>query len=268
MSVSGPAHHRPRTLVLLRHGQSTANAEDSFSGWLDVALTARGETEAARAGELLASHGLQPDVAHTSVLSRAIGTLDIVLEVLDRRWIPTGRSWRLNERHYGALQGRPKADVRAEAGEELFTRLRRSYELAPPPLDAADPTSARHDPRYGALPAAELPAGEALADVRSRVVPYWQDILAADLHAGRVALVVAHGNSLRALCMHLDQLTPDEVSGLNIPTGIPLRYDLDRDDRPLVRGGTYLDPAAAAAGAAEVAAQGGSGSPGVRGSFR
>ncbi|MDA8320763.1 MAG: 2,3-bisphosphoglycerate-dependent phosphoglycerate mutase [Actinomycetota bacterium] len=247
----------PRTLLLLRHGQSTANADGIFSGWLDVALTERGEREAIRAAELLAEHGMLPHVAHTSVLSRAIRTLDIVLAAADRLWIPTRRSWRLNERHYGALQGRPKAVVRAETGDHQFARWRRSYDIAPPPLDADDPAAARHDPRYAALPARELPLTEALADVRRRVVPYWQDVIAADLAAGRVPLVVAHGNSLRALCMHLDQLSADEVALLNIPTGMPLRYDLDPDGRPVVRGGTYLDPDAAVAGAAEVAAQGG-----------
>ena len=256
MTSAVPPTGGTRTLLLLRHGQSTANAEDTFSGWLDVALTDRGEHEAVLAAELLAAHGLLPDVSHTSVLSRAIRTLDIVLSTLDRQWTPTRRSWRLNERHYGALQGRFKADVRAEVGEEVFARWRRSYDQAPPPLDLEDPTSPRRDPRYAALPAAELPAAEALADVRRRVVPYWQDIIAADVHAGRIPLVVAHGNSLRALCMHLDQLSPQQVSVLNIPTGIPLRYDLDADSRPTVRGGTYLDPAAARVGAAEVADQG------------
>ncbi len=243
-------------MILLRHGQSAANAEDSFSGWLDVPLTERGEAEAVRAAELLAAHGLLPEVAHTSVLSRAIGTLDIALAVLNRRWIPAHRSWRLNERHYGALQGRVKSVVRADAGDDAFTRWRRSYDEAPPPLDVADPTSARHDPRYAALPAAELPASEALVDVRARVVPYWQDVIAHDLHRDRTPLVVAHGNSLRALCMHLDRLSPEEVAQLNIPTGVPLRYDIDDEGRPLIRGGIYLDPEAAAAGAAEVAAQG------------
>jgi 2,3-bisphosphoglycerate-dependent phosphoglycerate mutase len=250
-------------LVLLRHGQSTANAEDTFGGWLDMPLTGRGAEEAARAGELLAIHGLLPDVAHTSVLSRAIDTLDIVLTALDRRWIPVQRSWRLNERHYGALQGRSKSAVRSEVGEESFRLWRRSYDAAPTPLDPADPTSARHDPRYAALPAADLPASEALADVRTRLVPYWQDVIAADMRCHHLPLVVAHGNSLRALCMHLDQLTPEEVAELNIPTGVPLRYDLDSEGRPLVRGGTYLDPETAVAGIAEVAAQGG-GRPATR----
>lgn len=247
----------PRTLLLLRHGQSRANADGTFSGWLDVPLTVRGHEEAARAAELLAAHELLPDTAHTSVLTRAIGTLDIVLAGLNRQWIPTRRSWRLNERHYGALQGRAKLAVRADVGEETFNQWRRSYDIAPPSLDAADPTAARHDPRYAALPADEMPASESLADVRRRVVPYWQDVLAAELHVGRMPLIVAHGNSLRALCMHLDRLNPEQVAALNIPTGVPLRYDLDRDGCPLVPGGVYLDPAAAATGAAEVAAQGG-----------
>jgi 2,3-bisphosphoglycerate-dependent phosphoglycerate mutase len=236
-----------------------------LAGWgeapLDVALTERGEREAIRAAELLDEHGMLPDVAHTSVLSRAIRTLDIGLAVMDRLRIPTRRTWRLNERHYGALQGRSKAAVRAEVGDHEFTRWRRSYDTAPPPLDARDPASARHDPRYAAMPARELPSAEALADVLRRVVPYWQDVIAADLALGRVPLVVVHGNSLRSLCMHLDQLSADEVAVLHIPTGVPLRYDPDPDGSPLVRGGTYLDPAAAAAGAAEVAAQGGKRKP-------
>ena len=245
------------TVVLLRHGQSAANAADSFSGWLDVPLSERGRREAARAGELLAEHGLLPQVVHTSALSRAIRTAEIALEVLGRPELPTRRSWRLNERHYGALQGRSRASVRAEVGDELFAHWRRSYDAAPPPLLPDDPTSPRHDPGYAGLPTADLPVGEALADVRARVVPYWQEAIVPDLRAGRLPLVVAHGNSLRALCMHLDDLGPEEIRTLHIPTGIPLRYDLDADLRPRVRGGTYLDPRAAAEGVAEVAAQGG-----------
>ena len=249
---SGGAH----TLLLLRHGQSAANSEDSFSGWLDVPLSDRGRREAARAGELMAEQGLLPDVVHTSVLTRAIRTADIALATIGHQWLPTRRSWRLNERHYGALQGRSRAAVRAEIGDESYSRWRRSYEHAPPPLPEDDPSSARHDRRYAGLPARELPTTEALSDVYRRVVPYWQDAIAADLHAGQVVLVVAHSNSLRALCMHLDALTPREVEALNIPTGVPLRYELDHDCRPLVRGGTYLDPTSAAAGIAEVLAQG------------
>jgi 2,3-bisphosphoglycerate-dependent phosphoglycerate mutase len=246
-----------RTLLLLRHGQSAANSEDAFSGWLDVPLTDRGRREAAHAGELLAEHRLLPDVVHTSVLSRAIRTADIALAALERPWVPTRRSWRLNERHYGTLQGRSRQAVRAEFGDEAFGLWRRSYDHAPPPLVADDPSSARHDRRYDTLPVRELPMTEALSDVRRRVVPYWQDAIAADLHDGRVVLVVAHSNSLRALCMHLDALTRNEVEALNIPTGVPLRYDLDHEFRPLVRGGIYLDPVSAAAGVAEVLAQGG-----------
>jgi 2,3-bisphosphoglycerate-dependent phosphoglycerate mutase len=244
------------TLLLLRHGQSAANSEDSFSGWLDVPLSDRGRREAARAGELMAEQGLLPDVVHTSVLTRAIHTTVIALATIGHPWLPTMRSWRLNERHYGALQGRSRAAVRAEFGDESYSRWRRSYEHAPPPLPEGDPSSARHDRRYAGLPARELPTTEALSDVYRRVVPYWQDVIAADLHAGRVVLVVAHSNSLRALCMHLDALTAREVEALNIPTGVPLRYELDHEYRPLVRGGTYLDPTSAAAGIAEVLAQG------------
>lgn len=249
-------HDQTRTLLLLRHGQSTANARDAFSGWLDVALSDRGRHEAARAGELLGECGLLPDVVHTSVLSRAVDTANIALAVLGRQWVPSRRSWRLNERHYGALQGRSRSAVRAETGDALFALWRRSYDHAPPPLRTDDPTSTGYDHRYAALPPRELPNAESLADVRARVVPYWQDIIVSDLYVGRTTLVVAHGNSLRALCMHLDGLTPDEILAVNIPTGVPLRYDLDRDYRPQVRGGVYLDTEAAAAGAAEVAAQG------------
>lgn len=255
LSTSGRGP-RDRTMILLRHGESTANADGTFSGWLDVPLTLRGEAEATRAAALLDVHGIYPSQVHTSVLSRAIRTADLVLEVLDRPWTPTRRSWRLNERLYGALQGRSKAAVRAEVGDDVFFRWRRSYDEPPPGLSEEAVAAIRADPRYGALPPDAIPATEALADVRRRVVPYWQDVLAVDLLVGHVPLVVAHGNSLRGLCMHLDRLSPDEVALLNIPTGVPLRYDFDSSWQPLQRGGTYLDPAAAAAGAAEVAAQG------------
>ncbi|GAA3108015.1 phosphoglyceromutase [Pseudonocardia yunnanensis] len=248
----GGAH----TLLLLRHGQSAANSEDSFSGWLDVPLSDRGRREAARAGELMKEQAVLPDVVHTSVLTRAIHTADIALASIGHPWLPTRRSWRLNERHYGALQGRSRTAVRAEFGDERYSLWRRSYEHAPPPLPEDDPSSARHDGRYADVPVRELPTTEALSDVYRRVVPYWQDAIAADLYAGRVVLVVAHSNSLRALCMHLDALTPREVETLNIPTGVPLHYELDHEYRPHVRGGTYLDPQSAAAGIAEVLAQG------------
>jgi 2,3-bisphosphoglycerate-dependent phosphoglycerate mutase len=230
------------TLVLLRHGESTANAENIFSGWLDVPLSARGKCEAALSGALLAEHGLVPDVVHTSVLSRAFRTADLVLAVLDRRWVPVRRSWRLNERHYGLLQGRTREAVRVEVGEEILSRWRRSYECAPPPLPAGDPSHPRHDPRYRSCDEAALPSTESLADVRHRLVPYWREAIAPDLHAGRCTLVVAHGNSLRALIMHLEGLAPDRVPASEIPTGVPLRYDLDMNCLPLVPGGVPLGP--------------------------
>jgi 2,3-bisphosphoglycerate-dependent phosphoglycerate mutase len=256
MGLHPTSRTEPRVMILLRHGQSSANAGGVFSGWLDVPLTTQGEQEAIRAGKLLAVQGLRPDVVHTSVLRRSIRTAELALDALARPWTPIQRTWRLNERHYGALQGRSKVAVGAEVGDREFLLWRRSYEVAPPPLAEQAATAIRTDPRYATLPSDALPVTEALVDVRRRVVPYWEDILAIDIHGGRVPLVVAHGNSLRALCMHLDGLSPREVTELNIPTGVPLRYDLDAALRPIVRGGTYLDPVAAAAGSAEVAAQG------------
>jgi 2,3-bisphosphoglycerate-dependent phosphoglycerate mutase len=245
-----------RVLVLLRHGESTANADDVFGGWLDYPLTNRGRDQAAVAGRLIRDAGIVPVAAHTSLLSRAIDTADIVVSEAGSDQPLTRRSWRLNERHYGVLQGRRRGDVRREFGAQIYADWRRSYHLTPPALGSDHPDHPRHDPRYAALPAHELPAAESLAAVRRRLVPYWQDAIAADLAAGRTTLVVAHGNSLRALCMHLDGLTPQQVSSLHIPTGVPLRYDLDDAFTPAVRGGRYLDPVRAAAGIAEVAAQG------------
>ena len=252
-----PPNSGSRTLILLRHGQSTANAADEFSGWLDVPLTDRGAQEARTAAHLLTRHQLHPDVVHTSMLTRAIETAHLVLTELGRSWVPARRSWRLNERHYGALQGRGKAEVKAEVGVDTYTRWRRSFTGTPPPLSPVDPAAAALDPRYAHVPPNALPTTESLADVVNRLLPYWYDAIAADLQAGRIPLVVAHGNSLRALVMHLDQLTPADVEALNLPTGIPLRYDLDSSWRPRSPGGAYLDPDAAAAGIAEVAAQGG-----------
>lgn len=243
-------------LLLLRHGQSTANAEDSFSGWIDVPLSRRGVEEAASAASMIASAGLLPSVVHTSVLQRSVRTAEIVMEGLSRQWVPVGRTWRLNERHYGLLQGRRRADVLAEVGEETFSRWRRSYTAKPPPCGDQDRAAVAGDPRYGHLPPGCLPDGESLADVQRRLLPYWQDVLAPDTAAGRLPLVVGHGNSLRALCVILDRLAPEEVEGLNIPTGIPLLYELDRRWRPVVRGGAYLDPVAAERGVLEVGAQG------------
>lgn len=246
MRPTDPTVGDPRRLVLLRHGRSTGYSADTFSGWLDVPLSDQGKREAVRAGELLAEHGLTPDVVHTSLLSRAVATAESLLTAIGRPTVPMYRSWRLNERHYGALQGRSRSAVRAEVGDELFDLWRRSYEHAPPPAapsDAADRVASR-------------PRTESLADVRRRLEPYWRTVIAHDLHAGRVTLVVGHSNSLRALCMLLDNHSPREVAGLDVPTGIPLRYDLDTDLLPLRRGGNYLDPRAAAAGVAEVRAQG------------
>jgi len=256
MSSSTGSQRSPGTLVLLRHGQSTANAAEVFSGWQDVPLTDQGRGEAENAAALLVQDDLLPDVAHTSLPARAISTADIISAGTGRPWLPVRRSWRLNERHYGALQGRSKSAVRKEVGDPTFALWRRSYGERPPALAEADPGNAIHDERYAALPPDALPSGESLADVVARLLPYWQDVIAADLRQGLTTLVVAHGNSLRALVMHLDALTQEEVAELNIPTGVPVRYDLDTRLQPTVNGGRYLDPDAAAAGAAQVAAQG------------
>jgi 2,3-bisphosphoglycerate-dependent phosphoglycerate mutase len=215
------------TLVLLRHGESEWNAKNLFTGWVDVGLTERGEAEARRGGELLREAGLLPDVAHTSVQRRAIRTAEIALDVADRLWLPVRRSWRLNERHYGALQGKDKKQTLAEFGEEQFMLWRRSYDVPPPPLAPGDPQHPRHDPRYADLAPDLLPGSECLRDVLMRMLPYWYDVLVPDLRAGKLVLVAAHGNSLRALVKHLDGIGDDDIAGLNIPTGIPLRYDLD-----------------------------------------
>ena len=244
------------TLVLIRHGESEWNAKNLFTGWVDVGLTERGEAEARRGGELLREEGLRPDVVHTSVQRRAIRTAEIVLDVADRMWLPVRRSWRLNERHYGALQGKDKKQTLAEYGEEQFMAWRRSYDVPPPPLAPDDPQHPRHDERYADLAPDVLPATECLRDVLLRALPYWYDAIVPDLRAGREVLVVAHGNSMRALVKHLDQISDADVAGLNIPTGIPLRYDLDADLRPVTPGGRYLDPEAAAAAAERVRNQG------------
>jgi 2,3-bisphosphoglycerate-dependent phosphoglycerate mutase len=244
------------SLVLLRHGESTTNASGEFTGWIDVPLTAAGEKEAQRAGELLRDAELYPDVLHTSVLRRAVRTAEIVAAVLDRPWLPVRRSWRLNERHYGALAGRRKAEVRAEVGDEQFTAWRRSYDQPPPPIGHEAGREFTADPRYVALPAGTLPQTESLADVLARLLPYWAEVLAADLRAGRMPLVVAHGNSLRALVAHLDGLTAAQVAELNIPTGTPLVYTLDAELQALGGTGSYLDPDAAAAAASGVAREG------------
>ncbi|RTL70944.1 MAG: phosphoglyceromutase [Pseudonocardiaceae bacterium] len=243
------------TLVLLRHGQSVWNAENLFTGWVDVALSALGEDEARRGGELLVENDLLPDVVHTSLLRRAIATANLALDAADRHWIPVRRDWRLNERHYGALQGKDKKATLAEFGEEQFMLWRRSFDVPPPPIAADDEFSQDGDPRYADL-GDVMPRSECLADVVARFLPYWEEAIVPDLRAGKVVLVTAHGNSLRALVKHLDGMSDDDVVGLNIPTGIPLRYDLDADLRPTNPGGTYLDPTAAAAAITAVANQG------------
>lgn len=244
------------TLILLRHGESEWNAKNLFTGWVDVDLSDRGRIEATRGGELLAEHGLMPDVVHTSVLNRAVATANRALEAAGRSWIPVRRNWRLNERHYGALQGKNKKQTLAEFGEEQFMLWRRSYDTPPPAIDPASAWAQTNDERYADLPPDARPATECLADVVERLIPYWQDAIAGDLRSGKTVLVVAHGNSLRALVKHLDNISDDDIATLNIPTGIPLVYRLDDDLMPIVAGGEYLDPEAAAAAAAAVAAQG------------
>lgn len=243
-------------LVLLRHGESDWNQKNLFTGWVDVDLTNDGEAEGRRGGELIVEHGLLPDVVHTSLLRRAIRTAEISLDTADRHWIPVRRTWRLNERHYGALQGKDKAAVREEYGEEQFMLWRRSYDTPPPPLDDGDEFSQSGDPRYAALPDEIRPRTECLADVVDRMLPYWYDAVVPDLLTGHTVLVTAHGNSLRALVKHLDGMSERDVVGLNVPTGIPLLYDLDADLRPLSSGGRYLDPEAAVAAIEAVKSQG------------
>ena len=247
----------PYTLILLRHGESEWNAKNLFTGRADVDLSEKGMAEAANGGRLLAEAGLLPDVVHTSLLTRAIKTSQLALEACGRLWIPVVRSWRLNERHYGALQGKNKKETLEAYGEEQFMLWRRSYDVPPPPIDPEDPWAQTHDARYAALPPEARPATECLADVVERLIPYWEDVIVADsLRSGRTVLVAAHGNSLRALVKHLDGISDADIAGLNIPTGIPLVYRLDADLRPTVPGGEYLDPQAAAEAAAAVAAQG------------
>src|SRR6478735_2833706 len=243
------------TLILLRHGNSDWNQKNLFTGWVDVRLSEQGVAEAKRAGELFAESGLKPDILYTSVLTRAIQTANLALEVADRLWLPVKRSWRLNERHYGALQGKDKAQTLAEFGEEQFMLWRRSFDVPPPPLPDDAEWSQVGDPRYADLTDDELPRTECLKDVIARMLPYWESDIIPDLATGKTVLVTAHGNSLRALVKHLDGISDDDIAELNIPTGIPLVYELDENNVP-TGPGRYLDPEAAAAGAAAVAAQG------------
>jgi 2,3-bisphosphoglycerate-dependent phosphoglycerate mutase len=228
------------TLILLRHGESQWNALNLFTGWVDVDLTDKGRAEAARAGELIGALDRLPDVLYTSLLRRAISTANIALDKADRHWIPVHRNWRLNERHYGALQGLDKAETKAKYGEEQFMAWRRSYDTPPPPIERGSKFSQDADPRYADVDGG--PLTECLADVVARFVPYFENAIAPDLRAGKTVLIAAHGNSLRALVKYLDGMSDEAVIGLNIPTGIPLRYDLDSDLKPVVAGGTYLDP--------------------------
>ncbi|MET9020735.1 phosphoglyceromutase [Actinopolymorpha sp. NPDC004070] len=246
----------PYRLVLLRHGESEWNAKNLFTGWVDVNLSATGEAEARRGGELLRERALLPDVVHTSVLRRAIRTAEIALDTCDRHWLPVRRSWRLNERHYGALQGKDKKQTLDQFGEEQFMIWRRSYNTPPPPIEDASEFSQAGDARYADLPPEILPRTECLADVVERMLPYWYDAIIPDLRRGSTVLVAAHGNSIRALVKHLDGMSDEAVVGLNIPTGVPLLYELDEQMRPSKVGGEYLDPAAAAAAIEAVKNQG------------
>ena len=241
-------------LILLRHGQSDWNEKNLFTGWVDVPLTEKGRGEATRGGELLKERGLLPDIVHTSLLRRAIMTANLALDAADRHWIPVKRSWRLNERHYGALQGKDKAEIREKYGEEQFMTWRRSYDVPPPPIEDGDEYSQAGDPRYEDVQ--NLPRTECLKDVLERFLPYWEDQVKSDLKAGRTVLLAAHGNSLRALVKHLDGISDDEITGLNIPTGIPLVYELDANFKPITPGGEYLDPEVAAESIKAVANQG------------
>jgi 2,3-bisphosphoglycerate-dependent phosphoglycerate mutase len=241
------------TLVLLRHGESEWNAKNLFTGWVDVPLSAKGQAEAARAGQLIAEAGLAPDILHTSLLRRAITTANLALDAADRHWIDVKRSWRLNERHYGALQGKNKSQTLAEYGEEQFMLWRRSYDVPPPPIALGSQFSQDSDPRYAGAPQVLT---ECLRDVLDRALPYWHAEIVPDLTAGKTVMVAAHGNSLRALVKHLDAISDADIAALNIPTGIPLVYELDEDRAPVVPGGTYLDPEAAASAILAVANQG------------
>lgn len=243
------------TLVLLRHGESDWNAKNLFTGWVDVDLTEKGRAEAVRGGELMVAEGITPDIVHTSLLRRAITTANLSLDVADRHWIPVKRDWRLNERHYGALQGKNKKEILEQFGEEQFMQWRRSYDVPPPPIDLDDPYAQTGDPRYAGLGDA-MPRTECLKDVVTRLVPYWENEIQNDLADGLTVLVAAHGNSLRALVKVLDDVSDDDIAGLNIPTGMPLVYELDDSFRPLTPGGRYLDPEAAKAAAEAVANQG------------
>jgi 2,3-bisphosphoglycerate-dependent phosphoglycerate mutase len=242
-------------LILLRHGESEWNAKNLFTGWVDVALSAKGVEEAKRGGILLKERNLLPDIVHTSLLRRAITTASLALDNCDRHWIPVKRSWRLNERHYGALQGKDKAATLKEYGEEQFQLWRRSFDVPPPAIDDNDQYSQSNDLRYATL-GKDLPKSECLKDVVTRMIPYFTNEITADLRSGKVVLVTAHGNSIRAIVKHIDGISDADIAGVNIPTGIPLLYEFDQDFRAIKKGGEYLDPVAAQAAIAAVANQG------------
>ena len=242
-------------LILLRHGESAWNEKNLFTGWVDVRLTQKGEQEAVRAGELFKEHNLLPELLHTSLLRRAINTAEIALNEAELHWIPVRRSWKLNERHYGALQGKDKKATLAQYGDEQFQLWRRSFDVPPPPIADGDEFSQVNDPRYQEL-GNLIPKTECLKDVVQRLIPYWEQEIIPDLKSGKVTLITAHGNSLRALVKHLDGISDQDIAALNIPTGIPLLYELADDFKPITNGGEYLDPTAAKSAIETVANQG------------
>jgi 2,3-bisphosphoglycerate-dependent phosphoglycerate mutase len=242
-------------LILLRHGESAWNAKNLFTGWVDVGLSEKGEAEAARAGVLLKEAELLPDVLHTSLLKRAINTADITLSNCGKTGITTHRSWRLNERHYGALQGKDKAQTLATYGHEQFDLWRRSFDVPPPPIEDNDQYSQKNDPKYADL-GELLPKTECLKDVVERVIPYLTGEISKDMLAGKAVLITAHGNSLRAIVKHIDCISDADIAKVNIPTGIPLYYEFDKEFEPITKGGRYLDPEAAKAAITAVANQG------------
>jgi 2,3-bisphosphoglycerate-dependent phosphoglycerate mutase len=242
-------------LILLRHGESQWNEKNLFTGWVDVPLSAKGEIEAKRAGDLFKERDLLPEILHTSLLKRAINTAEIALNQCERHWIPVRRSWRLNERHYGALQGKNKSETLAQYGEEQFQLWRRSFDVPPPPIDDSSEYSQVHDSRYLDL-GSEIPRTECLLDVINRMIPYWNESIVPDLQKRKNVLVTAHGNSLRALVKHLDGISDSDIASLNIPTGVPLLYELDESLQPIRVGGEYLDPKAAQVAIEAVANQG------------
>ena len=232
------------TLILLRHGESEWNAKNLFTGWVDVPLSEKGRAEAKRGGELMKEQGILPDLLFTSLLRRAITTANLTLEEADRSWIPVQRDWRLNERHYGALQGLDKKETRDKYGDEQFMLWRRSYDTPPPPIEPGSEFSQEGDPRYAGEP---IPRTECLKDVLERLLPYWDESIVPALQTGKNVMIAAHGNSLRAIVKYLDDISDEDIAGVNIPTGIPLVYELDEETlKPIKKGGRYLDPDAQA----------------------